>query len=688
MLSFALPLLLTGSGWAQTAQTPPAGLNTTGCIDQLNDEGAVKCLTEAIKTAGDTEVLAKILREIEQIQKEKVSVKIIKALREELKAEDNPNFLSNIVIALGEIEPIKEETVKLIIDKALKVKEDDVRYSANFALRKAFNKITSQGVLERVTKDLGDLLNKEYDWEVRLEAAAVLGSSGLDVKSAVSELADLLQDKDEEVCRNAIGALNFIATELRGKALTRDRRENAKEGLDEAIKTLEKLNKDLQDIGDPKKVIAALRETKKSLTVYDKSLLDKATLFVVLFIGIILVYIVVFLVVFWRSPLFMLTANKWLRGDAEIKFSISMVSLTIPINYLSLVVFVKHHPRVLDAWVAANIKNARNKLERKQKVKKRYVYVPVPVAMDDTELANFTAKNLKPKFDRGRECILIWGEEGSGKTSLACQLEKWAMSENPEERLCEHKMLPILLEQEDFQVTEVFIEAIRRSLRNLINSQDISEKLLEQLLRRQRLLVIVDGFSEMSEDTRKQIHADFPVNALVVTSRSKEKLGGVNPTELKPTMKELFDPAVYPYAKAIAWQCLQQTYRPAAAKRDDVLAALEGDDAEERLDYLENHLHLIETIEPAQDKIRFALDTQAEYLAALRMVELYGDDKQSWRDFFAKADAMPDAPGNIEGFLLAVRDCCQSQSKEVGFPDFVWEELSKRSKRINLDSAA
>jgi HEAT repeat protein len=51
---------------------------------------------------------------------------------------------------------------------------------------------------------------------------------------------------------------------------------------------------------------------------------------------------------------------------------------------------------------------------------------------------------------------------------------------------------------------------------------------LERLLRERRILVIVDHFSEMSNDTREEIqpaHPEFPFNALVFTSRNDEKLG-------------------------------------------------------------------------------------------------------------------------------------------------------------------
>ena len=51
------------------------------------------------------------------------------------------------------------------------------------------------------------------------------------------------------------------------------------------------------------------------------------------------------------------------------------------------------------------------------------------------------------------------------------------------------------------------------------DQEQIPEDLLVQLLRKQRLLVIVDHLSEMSETTRKQIRPELPsfsVNALIL----------------------------------------------------------------------------------------------------------------------------------------------------------------------------
>jgi hypothetical protein len=142
---------------------------------------------------------------------------------------------------------------------------------------------------------------------------------------------------------------------------------------------------------------------------------------------------------------------------------------------------------------------------------------------------------------------------------------------------------------------------------------------------------------------------------------------------------KLDDRMIQEDAKALAWECLKGTYRPATAKRKDAIALLNGDDAEARLKYLEHRLRLIQTIGPAQDQIRFALDPLAEYLAALQLIENYGKNQGQWRKFLTQAATMPGSPAAIQGFLLAVHDCCLRQGADVKVPDFVAQELKKQA---------
>ena len=66
----------------------------------------------------------------------------------------------------------------------------------------------------------------------------------------------------------------------------------------------------------------------------------------------------------------------------------------------------------------------------------------------------------------------------------------------------------------------------------------IPKELFEHLLRRRRVLVIVDGFSEMNETTREAVRqcadGDSAISALIVTARTKEKFAGITMNPVEP----------------------------------------------------------------------------------------------------------------------------------------------------------
>jgi hypothetical protein len=69
-----------------------------------------------------------------------------------------------------------------------------------------------------------------------------------------------------------------------------------------------------------------------------------------------------------------------------------------------------------------------------------------------------------------------------------------------------------------------------------LDEEPASAELVTRLLKRQRVLVIVLGFSELDQPTRSSIqpgNADFPANALVITSRVEEALGGASKTVIR-----------------------------------------------------------------------------------------------------------------------------------------------------------
>ncbi|HTL90347.1 MAG TPA: HEAT repeat domain-containing protein, partial [Leptolyngbya sp.] len=388
---------------------------------------------------------------------------------------------------------------------------------------------------------------KDTDKDVRVSAATALGRIGLEARSALPELVETLKDENSGVRWSAAFSVGRLAGVLQDKAATLTATDllAAYQALETALPTLE----------DPKaqfneEVTAAVR---RSLNVLKNE--KDSRLFERLFewaqanpaIAAIVLYLLampsLWLTVLLIRPIWLLKLNHALQPytDFEIPSPLGG-SVKVPLRFVLFVGWLHYHPRVLDAWVKQQIEVAREAFAHKSTVSDRKVYISIPVVMDGSAIAELNSADLQTTFWDGRQCLLIWGEGGIGKTSLACQLAKWAMSDNKSERLSRHRMLPVLIEQElDFKLPDAknpFREAIRGQVQALIDAAEpISDEFLEKLLRQRRILVIVDRLSELSEETRQQIrpgHPDFPANALIVTSRVEETLDEVPKTTVKP----------------------------------------------------------------------------------------------------------------------------------------------------------
>jgi hypothetical protein len=348
------------------------------------------------------------------------------------------------------------------------------------------------------------------------------------------------------------------------------------------------------------------------------------------------------------------------------------------------------------------------------------------------------------------------------------------LSDDPDERLGEHFMVPVLLEHEqvlrDGGEDSVLI-AVAQQLQDLCDLADpVPGELLQNLLRQRRILVIIDHLSEMRESTRGVVQQQlrhFRARALIVTSRLEEDFEGFSKTTVRPLriagnrlssfmeaylthrgMRELFedseffrgcshlsamvgerditalfaklyaeemvaakrgislgklpenipdlmlsytnelnqavredkldDRTVHRCAKLIAWECLRKTFRPDAARYEDVVSVLNEEGADSKLRYLEHRLRLVHAVQPAQDQIRFLLDPMAEYFAAMYLVESNGDDEARWQAFLEDVDAKEGGLDRVKGFLVAVFDCGKNYS-EKKIPAFVSEQIAFRA---------
>jgi HEAT repeat protein len=622
--------------------------------------------------------------------------------------------------------------------------------------------------------------------DVRLSATIALGQVGPAAREALPELVAKLQDVDPDVQKRTAITIGQVAESLldQPKQLRRQDLNQTIAELEKALPILEEPQRGFSGMVQQrvKRSLIALKNEQQSrpldrLTDWGQSNWIAA---------LILLYLAtaptVSLLTLWFRPLWILRVNNLLQPYTDFELPLpGGNSIKIPLRFVLFFGWLHYNPRVLDAWVNQQIGVARYAFAQKNTVTDRQVHIPIPVVFQGQTVAQLSNQHLQSLFSDGRQCLLVWGEGGSGKTSLACQLAKWAMSERKNQRLAKHLMLPVLIEQElDFKIAEgkdPFREAIRGQLQALIDSADpIEDKFLERLLRLRRILVIVDHLSELSDASRAAVrpgNPDFPANALVVTSRREEALDRVPKSVIKPlriegnrlssfleaylircNKRELFTDAEYfdacsqlskmvgqrnvtvllaklyaeqmitlksgaadgflpdnipdlmlsylnelnrdrnhhepdnrrlhQITKIIAWECLQQNYRPNPTPRETLLTALQQQLRVDQataigwLQHLENRLRIIHTVGPAQDQVCFALDPLAECLAALHWVEHYGADVSAWHQWLLRADTMPGAPHSIQGMLLAMRDCCLQQGRAIDLPEFVFDELGRR----------
>jgi hypothetical protein len=410
------------------------------------------------------------------------------------------------------------------------------------------------------------------------------------------------------------------------------------------------------------------------------------------------------------------------------------------------------------------------------------IHIPIiPVLINGQPTKELSAENLRSEFSGQVTSLLIYGEGGIGKTSLACRIARWAVNPDPLKRLTSHSMLPVLIEEDlDSKVAEGkrFKEAIRRQLKLLVDEKDIiSDELLTRLLLERRILVVVDRFSELSKSTQLEIKtsvSDIPVNAVILTARNRHGLEDIIKTYIKPSplnaellpsfigsyldkrQKRCFYPDTTEFlqacvqlsgmdkrrevtvllaklyaeqmisakekeqksklrlpntipdlmlnylnelnqgkknkggkfsnhdvrrdAKIVAWECLKQTLQPSLARLNNVIPIIGGENAEARLEHLaQNSLGILQQI-PPEDQVRFTLDPLAEYLAALHLLEINNSNAQAWKEIITRIEALSTPNMLIQGFLLALRDCCLLQGEEHGIPNFVLEYLEKLQK--------
>jgi HEAT repeat protein len=434
--------------------------------------------------------------------------------------------------------------------KALQDRSSYVRIYASYALRQIG--VDVEVTIPALVKALSD-----PDPQVQANAANALGAMGSDgaiaipelthlAELAIPELTKLLNVPEKYVEFAAVRALGNIGGGFqdRERKLSWAQLDSAIETFTPALKLLEERHDLYAEAG-----IASIRRPLSALQAEKETRwLEKSIAWLwehKLIMGIVAYTILMPLIAFAMlqiAPLWILKINNALKPYTD--FAIPLIGINVPLRYVLFVGWWHYHPRVLDAWVTKYLPTARAQFAQRETVAQRKCHLPIPVVVNGDTQPQLTPANLQATFSKQRNRLLIWGEGGAGKTSLACQIAQWGMAETEAERLCEHVMLPVLLE-EDFRTVEgksPLLEAISGQLQLLIDEPEpLCLELLNKLLRQRRILVIIDRFSELNPTTRDSIQPespDFAVNALIVTSRIEEKLGRVNKTSVKPLRLE------------------------------------------------------------------------------------------------------------------------------------------------------
>ena len=543
-----------------------------------NKSNAVKALIDLLNKNPNGEVRRSAADALGEIKSD--DPRVIELLNEAL---EDPSFSvrSAAADALGKFG--KTDNKKIIdnlqntipnINKLFSDLNFTPRQTAAFALSQI--EVSDQKNQEIVTETLTTAILNSGNENLSINAAIALGKLGTSQPTPVKTIKILetlhttLQkdtSKDKSISKNAAESISRVASSLEEKFKKNQENPDYKKRLDKSIGVLEDLLKEdyfrslqpdkigqlaiKQDIEKHLESLKTLRTKKKwkELIWPENNPLGKS---ITIIVAIFVLSNVAVGLIFWKRPIWLLWFDdRYWKALSESKIESKfdpVIGLGIQIILMSLgltILGFRYRPRVLDAWVAKHIKSVRKEFEKKDSVKERKVYISIPVILNGETVSELTAKDLRSQFNKH---LLIWGEGGSGKTSLAFQIAKWAMSDDENEWICkDHPMLPVLIE-EDIEVEaargkDPFIAMIQGQLNDELVSEPepISEELLEHLLRKQRILVIVDHLSEMSEQTRDFIHpemSDCPVNALIVTSRTKEKLGGVNRTTITPLLVE------------------------------------------------------------------------------------------------------------------------------------------------------
>jgi formylglycine-generating enzyme required for sulfatase activity len=184
-------------------------------------------------------------------------------------------------------------------------------------------------------------------------------------------------------------------------------------------------------------------------------------------------------------------------------------------------------PADLQRWVKRHQARLSEAFLGLPSVQARQVHVPLDVCLT---LAGAAAtegsrllkpEDLEPLLDgAGSHVLLLSGDGGAGKTSLAFAIARWWLEGKPGDVV----RLPVLIETA-LGSQESVADRVRSWLRNQLAGapeDELAPELIDALLAAKRLIPIVDHLSELTPAAREQLLAALPAGLVMVTSRSDD----------------------------------------------------------------------------------------------------------------------------------------------------------------------
>jgi HEAT repeat protein len=437
------------------------------------------------------------------------------------------------LLVLGAIGPGADAAVPALVD-ALKDPDRYVAATAAAALGRIGQKQENAAAVAArlVAEDLG-----EEPWWTRAAAAKALGELGLHAETALPALSKVLGPI------NAAGSSERAADAiLRIAAGLRDvRRTSAIPVLKSCQTAMERSQSGYVRTKalDLSEIIASLEAIRQSSPTDLAVGAVQAHPWIALAIGVYASLGLLWTGLFWLWPMSIFRTGQLVRAFPKVKLPGWLGGIEISFAHLTLLGFFENRDHVLDAWVAKNADAARGRFEEIETVRRSGSLPLARVILDGVTTQILQPSDLRPAFTRSKTCVLIHGEPETGKTRLACEIARWGMAVDRNERLRKHLVIPALLDEMFSHTAENDVSPLIQCVSERLQVLDLDpppEEVIVQLLRRKRLLVIIDGFSELNEETRANIRPaspDFPAHALLVTSCKEETMGGIRRTMVR-----------------------------------------------------------------------------------------------------------------------------------------------------------